>query len=332
MINVDFTGQFPLNGFYVVIKAFNTENLIFKRGDIVALKKYSNKNVRINLTGPQAAYGNYMRVDKMSNLRKLTPDEVSLLTNGAVIPDEAFTDNRSIEYSMTSLVEACRRIVKPRGFGVKKQILYIDNSSDWLKKIKELLQNEYDITTMNILEEAKTSYEQNDFSLVISAEKLKESFDGCEWLSTLRSLNKKVILLTSTHIPFHDCYLSQILKQKFNSDDFLSLVRKLLADDINRIPNCNINGQIPEYFKWCAGRPCFWICYSGYQIFVPYALTSEPKTAQQVCDQVCYLLNNLLLEKTKNPLCTFTEIQIDNETLIVNLLFSHNNILVKRNN
>lgn len=111
MINMDFTGQFPPNGFYVVIKAFNTENLIFKRGDIVALKKYGNKNVRINLTGPQAAYCNYMRVEKIPHLRELTPDEVSLLTNDAIIPDEAFAGN-----SMGALVTACRLITKPHGF------------------------------------------------------------------------------------------------------------------------------------------------------------------------------------------------------------------------
>lgn len=103
-----FTKPFPETWLYVVEKPFSTENLGFLPGEPVGLTRYGNTSFfRIFKTGPYYyRYNNYMEVELMPNLRKLTEDEIaSLVEEGFQVE---FSELRSLGY----LVTVCSKIVR----------------------------------------------------------------------------------------------------------------------------------------------------------------------------------------------------------------------------
>jgi len=223
---VDFMGRFPENGFYVTINDFRTENLVFIAGDVVALKKYGNQNVRINRTGPGSSYANYMLAYQMRNLRKLTSKEIAFLTNGVNIPAGAFVNSESIETSMTALVEACKLITHPRGFGVKIKILHVEKDPAWQQRIKDLFRDDtYEVVTIASLEEAKAVFVSGYFPLVICDKTLQYKDDGYNWGLQLYENGFKVIV---TSMDLLSDTVINIYKPGFDPGHFLFAIRELL--------------------------------------------------------------------------------------------------------
>ena len=74
----EFTEPFPETGFYVVTAVFRTENLVLIPGEVVGLGRWgTSAYVKITKTGERFnGYSNYMELEHMPKLRRMTDDEV----------------------------------------------------------------------------------------------------------------------------------------------------------------------------------------------------------------------------------------------------------------
>ncbi len=95
----------PDNGFYVVLTTFSTENVRFMPGEPVALVRMgSSPYVLIIKTSETfGGWANYMEVESVLKLKKLSFEEVSELTNGRTITADMLQSRQSI-------ADACKAI------------------------------------------------------------------------------------------------------------------------------------------------------------------------------------------------------------------------------
>lgn len=92
-----------MNGFFVVLENFRTENMEFIPGEVAALFWVSCSHVLIVKTGKTfGGYSNKLDLKYLANLRKLSPKEISEISDKPIDPVELD--------SSFLLGKACRRI------------------------------------------------------------------------------------------------------------------------------------------------------------------------------------------------------------------------------
>lgn len=102
-----FERPLPEEGFYVVLATFQTDNMRFIPGEPVALiPMHDSPYVHIVKTGKRfGGYANFMEVEFLPKLKRITLEEVSRLTDDYPVTEETLRSRERIH-------DACRAIIR----------------------------------------------------------------------------------------------------------------------------------------------------------------------------------------------------------------------------
>lgn len=90
-----------------------------------------------------------------------------------------------------------------------KKILHVDDSWEWLQRVKEFLEaNGHSVISVLLLNGAQHMFQKGHYDIVICDGNIQHPEDGLEWADKLYELGQKVIILASDNrnpaIPFNE--------------------------------------------------------------------------------------------------------------------------------